>query len=97
MSAGFAENAPEFDSEIALEIVEKYQCIDEEQFDKETDISIEYTSPLNGEERILPKSVRKDTYVVSNKVEKMELKKALRHLFEDNAKHYIDRIVVEDN
>ena len=97
MSAGFAESAPEYNSKIALEIVEKYQIVDESQFDKETDISIEYHSPLGGEERILPKSIRKDQYLVANEVEKQELKRALNHLFEANAIHYKKRIVVENN
>jgi len=96
MSSAFADS-PEYNSNIAMEIVNKYHCLDEEQFDKETDISVEYTSPLGGEERILPKSTRKDIYVVSNEVEKAELKKALNHLFEANAVYYKQRIHIEEN
>jgi hypothetical protein len=89
--------APEFDSKIALEIVQKYQVLDEEQFDKETDITIPYESPWNSKEaNILPKSTRKDHYIVHTVEEKQELKRALNHLFESNAVHYKKRIVLEE-
>ena len=89
--------APEFDSKIALEIVQKYQVLDEEGFDKETDISTPYKSPWNSNElNVLPKSTRKDTYIVHTLEEKQELKRALNHLFESNAVHYKKRIVLEE-
>jgi hypothetical protein len=94
-------SAPEFNAEIALEIVRKHQQLDNETFDKETGEDIPYSDTklekqLNVDPSEIKKSKRKDTYVVNNEEEKVELKHALNYLFEGNSVHYKKRIVVKN-
>lgn len=88
-------DSPEFDSAKALETVRRYQVLDEETFNKETDEKIPFDENFTKENGFM--SQRRDTYVVSNNEEKQELRKALSRLFEGNSVHYKKRIVVEDN
>lgn len=95
-------SAPEFNAEIALEIVRKYQKLDEETFNKETNEEIPYSESklekqLNIDPSEVKKSKRTDQYLVTNENEKVELKHALNYLFEGNSVHYKKRIIVVEN
>lgn len=94
------EDAPEYNSKVALEIVRQYQVLDEETFDLETDEEIPYDKEkleeyIKTPTKEIVRSKRKDKYVVHNQIEKTELRRALDYVFQGNAVHYKKRIVME--
>lgn len=84
------ESAPEYDSAIALEIIQKKQIVDEETLEKELLDENSDLDTVNIKE--LKRSNRSDYYLVDTEEEYKELKRALKHVYEGNAVHYIKRI-----
>lgn len=89
--------APEFNAEIALEIIRKYHNLDEDTLNKECDEDLPYDEEkldnyLSLSKDKVPRSNRHDYYLVANSDEKNELVRALNYMFENGAVHHKKRI-----
>ena len=74
--------APEYNAEVALEIVRKYQIIDEENLMRENDESVLFDEDYDQKSKI------RHRYEVHTQDEKAELRKAFDYLFGANAVYY---------
>lgn len=89
--------APEFNAEIALEIIRKYHKLDEETLKKECDEDLPYDEEkleayLTLSKDKVPRSKRRDYYLVANSDEKNELVRALNYMFENGAVYHKKKI-----
>ena len=90
-------SAPEFNAEIALEIIRKYHKLDEVTLEKECDEDLPYDEDkinayLGLSKDKVPRSNRKDYYLVPDSDSKKELVRALNYMFENGAVHHKKRI-----
>ena len=74
--------APEYNADVALEIVRKYQIIDEENLTKENDESVLFNEDYDQKSKI------RHCYEVHSQSEREELRKAFDYLFGANAVYY---------